>query len=135
MRIAETTQDFVSCVVLFLETRWLTPYRNGCTSDVVFDAYTHYHACCVHKIGCLLRRENLPHTTGIKLYINSLLLECIHVVYYSKGRAQGEVFGACEQRCHQDRAAGATRRWGHDHHHHAHTKNSQGSGSRGCEPA
>lgn len=68
-------------MVLFLETGWLTPYRNGKMTDAVFDAYKYYLVCCMYKIVCLLIGGNLLHTTGIKLHINPLLLECIHVVF------------------------------------------------------
>ncbi len=94
MGIAETTQDFVSCVVLIL-TGWLTLYRNGQNDGCGFRAYKHYHACSLCTRLAAAWKSAL---TRIELHINSLLLECIHVVYYSKAGAQGEVFQGPERR-------------------------------------
>lgn len=44
----------------------------------------HYLVRCAHKIGCLLRGENLLHVAGVDARANALLLECIHVVSTQK---------------------------------------------------
>lgn len=42
-------------------------HRSDSAIGAVFDAYKHYLACYVYKIGCLLRIGNLPRMPEIEV--------------------------------------------------------------------
>lgn len=58
-----------------------TRHRSGGAMGAAPGVDKRYLERCAHKIGCLLRAENLSHAAGISTHTNALLLECIHVVF------------------------------------------------------
>ena len=58
-----------------------TRHRSGGAMDATLCVDKRYLERCAHKIGCLLRAENLSHAAGTSTHTNALLLECIYVVF------------------------------------------------------